>query len=528
MLNKNLYTSDQLNNMIKTGGIMARYKHTDVAAGQGVFLSVNLKNQLLPGTFEYMLNEIIGTKIDISGFDKNYKNDKTGASAIPPCVLIKLIIYGYFKGQISSRKIWKLSCENIVAKALTGDMNIHWTTIADFITLNGEKFKEVFIKVLMYYNELGLIGGENYAVDGLRLPSNASMENSGTKEQLEKRVKVYRKMAEKHLERHLKKDVQGESEEEEQKRFEIRQKQLKQRIEKLDNFILGMKDKEGKGGQALQSNVTDNESAMIHSSKGFIQGYIGIVVSDQKNQIIVSAEAVGTANEGEHLPSLLDSTAKNLESAGFEAEEGKHPTVSCDTNYFSEENLRACEERGIEAIIPGAQEKKQVDAEGNIKYDAQDFSYNEEEKKYVCPEGKDLEYKGTSKLRGREYEIYQASLTDCKACPYFSRCTKSKKSQREIRQGRKIIIVKGKRLGEPVAERCKKMQEKMAIEEYQAKYAQRIQIVEPVFANIRNCKGLDRFTLRGKDKVNGQWHLYCIVHNLGKCLDGYNERKKSA
>ncbi len=49
-------------------------------------------------------------------------------------------------------------------------------------------------------------------------------------------------------------------------------------------------------------------------------------------------------------------------------------------------------------------------------------------------------------------------------------------------------------------------------------YHQRIGIVEPVFANIRAVKGLDRFTLRGKLKVNIQWMLYCVVHNIGKIM----------
>ena len=70
---------------------MARYRTTDVAAGQGLFLSVNLQEQLLPDSFEYMLNEIIGTKIDLSVFDKKYKNDQTGAGAVSPSVLLKLI-----------------------------------------------------------------------------------------------------------------------------------------------------------------------------------------------------------------------------------------------------------------------------------------------------------------------------------------------------------------------------------------------------------------------------------------------------
>jgi transposase len=187
-------------------GIMAKYRTTDVAAGQIIFLTVNLNEQLLPDSFEYMLNEIIGTKIDLSIFDKKYKNDLTGASAVPPSVLLKLIIYGYSKGHKSSRGLWELSRNNIIAKALTGDMEIHWTTIADFISSNSAEFNDIFVKVLTYCSELGLIGGETFAIDGLRLPSNASIEMSGTKEQLEKRLSLYRKMSEKHLARHLKKD----------------------------------------------------------------------------------------------------------------------------------------------------------------------------------------------------------------------------------------------------------------------------------------------------------------------------------
>jgi hypothetical protein len=71
------------------------------------------------------------------------------------------------------------------------------------------------------------------------------------------------------------------------------------------------------------------------------------------------------------------------------------------------------------------------------------------------------------------------------------------------------------------------MREKFETVECRDKYADRIQIVEPVFADIRYCKGLDRFTLRGKGKVNSQWLLYCVVHNLGKCLKGRNAEKGS-
>ncbi|MHB9293157.1 hypothetical protein Holit_02277 [Hollandina sp. SP2] len=71
---------------------MARYKHTDIEEGQGLFLSVNLREQLLPGTFEYMLNDLINNRIDLGGFDKNYKNDETGERAIAPEVIMKLVL----------------------------------------------------------------------------------------------------------------------------------------------------------------------------------------------------------------------------------------------------------------------------------------------------------------------------------------------------------------------------------------------------------------------------------------------------
>jgi phage anti-repressor protein len=412
----------------------------------------------------------------------------------------------------------------VVAKALTGDMEIHWTTIADFVSANSEDFKKVFTEVLGYCNELELVGGEDFAVDGLRLPSNASLDMSGTKQELGERVEVYRKMAEKHLARHKEADERGEVDESCKQRFEKRQKELIRRMENISNFFNSMEGKPGKCVKEVKSNVTDNESAMIHSSKGYLQGYIGIAVSDSKNQIIVSAEAVGTANEGEHLPELLEQTLENLENTGVKRDEKKPQTFLADSNYFSEENLRACAESGVEALIPDGQRKTGCDATGRKHYEAADFKYHEEENCYECPAGKKLSYKGVTKLRAKEVKIYQGSFPDCKGCSHFEKCFHTKKRRTEINQGRKLLIGRSNEPGNL----CAQMRIKMATEEWKVKYSRRIQIVEPVFANIGYCKGLNRFMLRGKKKVNGQWLLYCMVHNLGKCLNEYTKRANAA
>ena len=62
----------------------------------------------------------------------------------------------------------------------------------------------------------------------------------------------------------------------------------------------------------------------------------------------------------------------------------------------------------------------------------------------------------------------------------------------------------------------KAMLEKVDSDRGRKIYPQRMAIVEPVFANIRSQKRMDRFTLRGKIKVNIQWMLYCMVHNIEK------------
>jgi IS5 family transposase len=108
------------------------------------------------------------------------------------------------------------------------------------------------------------------------------------------------------------------------------------------------------------------------------------------------------------------------------------------------------------------------------------------------------------------YKRYLANREDCTRCPLKDRCIKGN-------------LIKGRYLGVPVGATpgnlIKEMAEKVDTDRGRNIYHQRIAIAEPVFANIKYGKGLDRFTLRGKIKVNIQWILYCMVHNIGKILN---------
>lgn len=184
---------------------MARYKPYDLK--QITLVSVSFQDQILLGSFEYALNEIVDQHIDMTPFDARYKNDETGCLAYDPAILLKIVLFGYYKGIISSRRLAEACERNIQFKALTADTQPHFTTIADFVSSLNKEIVGVFRDVLVYADELGLIGKQTFAIDGCKLPSNASKEWSGTHEELVHRQKKYESAAKEIVERHRSRDA---------------------------------------------------------------------------------------------------------------------------------------------------------------------------------------------------------------------------------------------------------------------------------------------------------------------------------
>ena len=153
---------------------MARYK--PYFYNRPKFIPIRFSKQILPGTFEYTLNYLIDNELDLSIFDERFKNDETGAPAYDPKILLKIILYAYSRGIISSRRIARACRENVVFMALSADTRPHFTTIANFISTMDKEVVKLFLEVLLVCDEQGLIGKDMFAIDGCKLPSNASME----------------------------------------------------------------------------------------------------------------------------------------------------------------------------------------------------------------------------------------------------------------------------------------------------------------------------------------------------------------
>jgi transposase len=500
---------------------MAHYKTTE--KDQGVFLPVNYHEQIIPGTYEHTLQYLIDTKLDISVFDGKYNNDLTGAAAIKPGVLLKIILYCYKIGALSSRKIAGMCETNMVVKALAEGTEPHYTTISDFVSGMDGEIEKIFSEVLLVCDGMGLIGGKMFAEDGCKLPSNASKEWSGTKKELREKYEKIKKISKEVIEKHRRNDRAGKKETEAVFEKTVR---LDRKAERILEFLKTHEDRRGAGGEIIKSNVTDNESGKIKGPHGVIQGYNGIAVADAENQVIVAANAYGSVGEGQFFPEMLEKTERNMKEVTGKKKPLKGTVMLCDTNYFSEDNLQAAKREGIEAVIPDAQYrnrdgqlKEGERRKGKERFDARHFKHVKKGNYYICPNGKVLAFRGRVKLNRNEGDKYESRAADCAGCPYTGGCIRGGKKPKKCR----TLYIPVLKYKENLSQQ---MREKIDTPKYKKLYSRRMQIIEPVFADMTYCKGMNRFTLRTQKKVNIQWRLYCIVHNIGKCAAAEKRKRE--
>ena len=505
---------------------MPRFKEYNY--DQDKMIPIRFSKQIVPGTFEYTLNYLIDHIIDVSVFAARFANEDTGAPAYDPALLLKIVLYAYSRGIISSRDIERACRENVIFMALSADTQPHFTTIADFISSMAAEIEPVFRDVLLHCDELGLIGKEMFAIDGCKLPSNASKEGSGTRAELKKKQQKLSRAVSRMLKVHRERDGQAvASDVEEKERRYVRT--LRRQIRKIKGWLAENDDKIGKAGTPLKSNLTDNESAKMKTAHGVIQGYDGIAAVDQKHQIIVQAAAYGEAQEHDLLLPTLEGIADNFTALGEKAV-FKHAKVTADSGFHTEKNLQALHERQIEAVIADKQMRKRdprfLDTD---KYRARarkekqqflgihktfsnkDFVYDEKNHTCTCPAGEALYGNGSNITIGGYHAVkFCAPKRACRPCHLRDTCLQHPE-RTEVRQ---VAFFKGASRRHPYPF-TQKMKQKIDSPAGKALYHQRLGTAEPVFGNHRN-HGRDRFTLRGKIKVNIQWLLYSIVHNMGK------------
>lgn len=505
---------------MQTVAKMARYK--PVHKGLKL-LPVDFDRQVLPGSFEHALCHLVDHELDLSDFHCRYKNDIEGAPAFDPAALIKIILLAYSRGIISSRKMEAACRENVLFIAVSGDSQPHFTTLAAFVSGLGDTVAKLFAQILVICDRQGLIGREMFAIDGVKLPSNASKAKSGKRADYQRQVAKMEAAAQKILDKHRQADT-APSDAAVAAREARKLARLRKEAQHMRAWLdRNKEDRQGAKGAVRLSNLTDNESAKMATGKGIIQGYTGVAAVDEKTQIIIDAQAHGTGSEQALLLPVVSATDPYRTST---------TVIAADAGYHSEANLKTLADQRIDAYIPdnGYRQRDERYADQALHkakpdplwdktkkpkktpcFTPADFTLADDHSHCLCPAGKRLYRNGSNCILGGRTAIkFAGAQQDCLPCDRRHECLRTPDKTKT----RQVAFFQGKRPGQE--SHTERMKIKMDAALGKEMITRRFATVEPVFGNLRGNKRLNRFTLRGRAKVDGQWKLYCLMHNIEK------------
>ncbi len=503
---------------------------------QSSMVVINYEDQLQPGTFEHAIHYLVSERMDLAAFHPKYRNDHGGRAAYDPAILLKIILFAYSKGITSSREI-EWSCDtNIIFKALSCDTVPHFTTIASFVSSYPKAMETLFEQVLLICHEEGLLGNELFAIDGCKMSSDAAKEWSGTFSELEQKRKKIQRQVKYCIKEHKKLDRRRSDEKERSKRLDQMIGTLDKASDKIDKFLKMSSPRMGQGKRLkeVKSNITDNESAKMTTSKGTIQGFNGIAAVDKKHQIVVEAQAFGEGQEHHTLKPILVGLSDRYKRIGISEDIYKTEViVTADTGFSNESNNSYLKDQKINAYIPDNKfrsrdpkfkgqktkygKRNQNKPEIRNVIPASEFEFHENDRICICPTGEVLTYNGDRETEtGLTKAYFSGRLSQCKNCELKYRCMQNPESANHRNgSGRQVSFQIKKKRKRTATDWMKRRVDSRRGKQI---YSHRMSVVEPVFGNIGTNKGLNRFSLRGKEKVNGQWKLFCMIQNIEKLM----------
>lgn len=497
---------------------------------QSVFFDINYLEVLGNNTFEYCLYYLLENDEIVSDFYARYKNKNVGRKAYPPALLLRVIFYAYYRGHTSSRVIERLCKTDLKFIALAAGRQPHFTTIANFVSSNCEAMGHLFHKVLLICDKSGLIGKEHFAIDGCKLPTNASKQWSGSHKELRKKSDKLKEAAKRIIDKHLSNDSDKNSGNKIPRDQQQTIDTLMKNARKIDDFLSTNEPRMGQGRrkQEVQSNITDNQSAKMTTSKGTIQGMACVTAADEKHQIIVHAQAFGMGQEQATLKPMVEGIKKNLGDGIFKPS----LVLTADTGFSSEATMQYLFDENINAVVPDNQFRKRNPvfsdsdfykkhkelrkktrkdkAKTNMAMHSSEFKVSFSSNTCICPAGKELKFLGDDYegIKGF-YTRFRGELEDCRNCSMQSKCMRNPVKEK----GRQVSFLNE---GQEKITCLDLMKQKIDSPEGRRMYSRRMWTIEPVFGNITSNKGLNRIGLRGEVKATAQWLMYCMVHNIEK------------
>lgn len=424
-----------------------------------------------------------------------------GQHGFHPRMLMGLWIYSYAHGVFSSREIASRCRTDL------GFMYISWRlcpdhrTISDFRKNHIDSFKYFFKQSVGVASQLGMTNLGHVSLDGSKFKANTSKHKAMSYGYMQKREKELLSEIEEYLRKSKEVDeaedhfLGSKSGEEIAEELQIRQQRL-EKIQKAKAQLEAREAKENPGvaiDEKKQISFADPEARIMGKKGNFDYRYNGQISVESSHQIIIGEHVSLASNDKKEVAPALEEIQKTT---------GKLPEkMSLDHGYYSGDNLDRLKQNQVDAYVATGREGKLEGEETVGKIGKEQFVYHPDLDHFTCPAGKILELKSSNSEGDK---TYQATQEACARCPLREQCGSSS-------QGRSLKVD----AMEPLrAEMREKMKTASAVEIY----SRRKVIVEPVFGVLKTVIDFQGFSLRGAQKVSGEFSLVCAAYNIKKIV----------
>ena len=462
------------------------------------------------------LVRIICQSVDGGLFDMEAVFDQysgRGSKPHPPDLLLKLALYEHCRGRTKPIQ-WH--------RDLTNDLNVRWLTFGMKVAQKTlYNFRDRLSPLLVGWHKQvlevavaeQLVDGRQASIDGTAVAANASRRKLGNMQQVDERLKQLQPAMTPLPETPLPETACQDSPEAAREpgwmaktdagksEQYARYSRAKERLSELHAENDKRRSDKRKPEKKIVVSLTDPESVFgLDKFKVYRPLYNVQTVSDLATDFVLAYGVFAQHSDSGTLQPLMN----EIHASGIQVED-----VLADAGYPVGEDLEYCETADITLYAPWQEngstaKRKKPCAEPRIEKD--EFRWDDVRQVYVCPEGKDLSYshkKTRQRANGEtiRFDVYQASPSDCTACPLRSRCTAVPQKGRSVRR-------------DPYQAEIDRLKTRMQTAEAKSLYKQRGQTIERVFADFKEHRNLRRFRGRGLSRARTQLGLTVLGHNL--------------
>lgn len=465
----------------------------------------------------YLIEDVID-QLDFSSFDEQVKGP--GNPSYHPRILLKIIISGICERVTSTRKLGKLTYENIVFRYLSENLNPDFHTIAMFRKSNSDLIKRCFLQTVKIAKELNLVNFNKLYLDGIRVKANASKSKTFTKEEID----FLSKFVDKHL-----KEMDHVDQEEDKKygdsngepkipshltsRRKLREK-IKQLLKDTDKAKrqIGKAKSKIKKEKLDKANLTDPDSKMMKMKKGihYEQAYNCQLLIEDKSEIIVG-------NNISDSPVDITETKPTMEKFKHEQNVSlKGIEVFQDNGYSSPATAEYYENEKAIAYIPDPVATKELHGKAKDipKFHNDNFKLDFKKNQAICPAGHRMNFIRREVRKDNPENWTNVYRTEkCIGCKFKAECVGAR-SHRNFREAKINPLMRKIRL---------RFKTKKGVE----KYNQRFHKGEVAQGHIFHNLGYREFKCRGKKPCENEVNLFSTAYNLKKIQNKLREKGQS-